>query len=194
MLEPGARLIWVALGQLQPGHPVQRLGILRVDRQQAFVQPASLVEPVLAACDSRQSEHGRPRIRGARQELLIDHSSLFRALSFEGEAKLERRVWLLWRHLMGFAQVRDRQLAVAGIASDDAKEHVYAIVRRSAGLTGRKQSLDFGRRAWLLTEQALRFLDLATMLSLGDRRERRKKDQRQQACGKLPQRSSAQQP
>ena len=174
MLEPGAPLISVAIGQRQPGHPVQRLGILGVDRQQALVEPARLVEAVLAAGDPRQSEHGRSRSRVARQDLLIDLSRLFRALRFEGEAKLERRIWLLWRHLMGFAQVRDRLLAVAGIARDDAQEHGDAIVCRAAGLACREQALDLGRRARLLAEHPLRLLDLATMLGLGDRRQGRK--------------------
>jgi hypothetical protein len=37
-------------------------------------------------------------------------------LRLQGEAQLERRIRLLRRHLMGFAQLGDGALAVSGVA------------------------------------------------------------------------------
>ena len=105
MLEAGTRLLPVALGQRQPGHPVQRFGILGVDSQQALVEVARLVKAVLAAGDPRQPKDGRARGGIVRQDLLIDLARLARVLRLQGEAKFKRRIRRLGRNLMGFAQV-----------------------------------------------------------------------------------------
>ena len=189
MLEARTRLLPVALGQRQPGHPVQRFRILGVDGQQALIESTRLVKAVLAAGDPRQPEDGRARCGVARQDLLVDLARLTRVLRLQGEAKLKRRIRRLGRNLMGFAQVGDRALAVSGVARHDSQQHVGAVVCRAGGNASCQQA--FNRGCWprLLAEQALCFIDLAVLLTAGaGRHSGEKNPQRQQSAANPPRR------
>ena len=170
MLEAGTRLLAVALGQRQPGHPVQRVRILGVDGQQALVESARLVKAVLAAGDPRQPKDGGARCGIARQYLLVDLARLTRVLRLQGEAEFKRRIRRLGRKLMGFAQVGDRALAVSGVARHDSQKHVDTVVSRAGGNASVQEAFNGGGWPRLLAEQALCFIDLAFRLSAGARR------------------------
>ena len=157
----------VAVRELQPGQPVQRVGIVGIGCQESLVDCTRLVEAVLPAVDARQPQQGRPVVGIARQHSVVDLGGLAGVLLFEREGEFECRVGRRRVKFVRFLQVADCTFAVAGVARHHAQEHVDARVACACGHAGLQQRLDRGVRARLHAEQALRLVDLAGGLSPG---------------------------